>query len=790
MLDVKATMNEAMVSRALSILTPFVPGSYEARTLYQTISSAKKLSAKQKVRVFGEGGYEARYLDKFGEPPETSVPTREIPGLQLASLASYTARRATKAPQPIQSLVPEDTSPLRAYEEETTPLRRSQAWALEHGIKLIPTASIAPVFPFPMFNPVQSEAFKHLQSSCNLMVCALTSSGKTEILAVYAANAIRSGLKALYLSPMRALSAEKYDLWSDENYLFGGYTVTLHTGDWELTPSRRVLIGKSDLLLFTSEILDSQSRYAASHPEQGFYFQDVGVILCDEAHLLGVEGRGGKLEAALVRLMHQAPNARIVMTSATLKNAAEVGAWLTHISGRETKVIESGFRPTKLGIHFRSYPSNFNYQKDQDARISTALDVAQEFPEDQILMFCHTKRDLRGLVETASQRNLQISTHHADLSKDKRNAVEASFRSGVTRLLGATSTLAIGVNLPARRVVILGTKRGPNTVTPTELQQECGRAGRTGIDTRGDAYLITPSDMMESTRQGLLHSQTVTSELGKAETLAFHILFEIQAGSTKKSQLLSWYAKTLWAYQLKDPNKLETTLEKVLRDLINIDCITEWRPGEYRISELGRISSVFYFSPYDCYDWRSNFTSLWERECWDDDWSLAWAIGDARSYGSDYIPKSLSNVSYPTSKHYIRNGSLPMIAAIYEGIRGRSKDVVSLGLVNWWMQITSDSGRIAKVLSVIQQTFLPQVLVPQYELSIRLKKGVPRNLVPLARIPGIGPEFARRLYDYGVTTVEHVALPVPAVSTLLGARADKIVEAARRLLNHGDDDDE
>ncbi len=790
MLDIKATTNEAMVSRALSVLTPFVSESYEARALYQTLSSTKKLSTKQKARIFGEGGYESKYLDKFGEPPETPAPTREIPGLQLASQALYTARKTTKAPLPVQSPIPEDTSPLRPYTEETTPLRRSQAWAQEHNIKLIPTASIAPVFPFPLFNPVQSEAFGYLQSSCNLMVGALTSSGKTEILAVYAANAIRAGLKAVYLSPMRALSSEKYDLWSDENYLFGGCTVTLHTGDWELTPARRVLLSKSDLLLFTSEILDSQSRYAASHPEQEFYFQDVGVILCDEAHLLGMEGRGGKLEAALIRLMHQAPNARLVMTSATLKNATEVGEWLTHISGRETKILESAFRPTKLGVHFRSYPASFNYQKDQDARIGTALDLAQEFPEDQILMFCHTKRDLRGLVEMASKRGLQVATHHADLSRDKRVAVEATFKSGATHLLGATSTLAAGVNLPARRVIILGTKRGSSAVAPTELQQECGRAGRTGIDIRGDAYLVVPSDMSENTRQNLLCPQTVISELGSVEALAFHILFEIQAGATKKSQLLSWYAKTLWAYHLQDTSRLESTLEKVLGDLVDIDCISEWRPDEYRVCELGRISSSFYFSPYDCYDWRSNLTTLWERECWDDDWSLAWAIGDIHSFKSTYLPKSLANMAYPVSKHYIKNDSLPMVAAIYEGIRGKPKDVVSLGLVNWWMQVTADSGRIARVLGILQQTFLPQVFVSQSDLAIRLKKGVPRNLVPLARIPGIGPEFARRLYEYGVISIEHVALPVPAVSTLLGSRADKIVEAARKLLDHGDTDDE
>lgn len=1240
MIDLKATEHDVMISRAIAILKPFATSSHEARTLLQIAKGLGKLNKSQQKRIFGEDGYESKYLSQFGEPEVPPGPVREIAGVRKASLASCTAPGEPKTTQPGPDSVQEDTRPLGPYSEETTPLRRAQAWAQEQGMSLLPTKAISPVFPFQMFNPVQSQAFQYLSTSHNLVVCAETSSGKTELSAVFAAHAINLGLKAIYLSPLRALSAEKYDLWSREDYLFSGRKVTLHTGDWQLTPARRALISKSDLLIFTSEILDSQSRYVASHPEQDFYLKDVGAILCDEAHLLGTKGRGGKLEAALIRLAGQAPLARVIMTSATMANAQEIGAWLSQITRRETILIESSFRPTQLGVHVVSYSSSFNFQKDMEAKVSKALELTQKYPDDQFLMFCHTKRDLAALVDGGKKRHLPVLTHHASLSRENRGSTEASFKEGRIRLLGATSTLSSGINLPARRVVILGVQRGPSRVSPTEIQQECvgettrvlmssgseyykqakdinigdrvvgvnrenrltggevirkvrsfspakkilfsngtelilhnhmiltyigklqssgyvsktlewknsedlsigdrvcittkgvdlggknlkdifyeaatrctgifcritdmekvklkhytqkqlasllgcsetsiykkrkngilpmaealklgfnlrflrskngheidldrldykrlpwflgiaatdgcvtiskihtrlriaqtqrnnnillmcqeilescglqystrksfnsannvmtelqvssyafvsilnqlgivpsktkilslgafkgltlseralfvsgmidgdgsfdkkswsvriatasdvaardlkdlllsvgvpsckyyyrgapdrkvfgrlrssfskcaivqinrvdclnsfidlvpisfklptkgrtlrknirpligdcywtrvsaitsalpqnlydftirgistficedivthncGRAGRTGIDTRGDAYILVPSEMPEEDREVLLKPQKVSSELGDVETLAFHLLSEIRSGVTNRGALLAWYQKTLWAFQNQNLQKLEAVLSKVLQDLIEIECIQVDCRGEYRLSELGRISAMYYFSPYDCWDWLGNLRTLWDRECWDHDWSIAWAVGDVPSYKCEYTPRSVSGGSYNIGRHPIKNETLPMIVAIYEGIRGQSKNLAPMGLINWWMQISSDSGRVSRVLHVLQETFLPRVFLDQRDLGIRLRKGIPGELVPLAHVSGVGPEYARRLYEYGITTPDLLVASTYGLSSLLGRNADKIVEAARKYLAAGDEED-
>ena len=786
-LDVKAMAQSEKISRAIFILTPLATTSYEARALLIKLRSTKKLTAAQWKRIYGEGGYEQQYTDKFGAPEVPPSPPIEVP---TGRVALQRAQRALGGPKQVSPRVvpqPESLDALRPYEEETTPLRRAAAYAQQHGIQLLPTASIAPVFPFSYFNPVQTQAFSYLDQPVNLLVCAPTSSGKTEIAAVYAARAIQSGFKAVYLSPMRALSSEKHDLWSDPNYLFGDYKVTLHTGDWQLTASRRAQIAESDLLLFTSEILDSQSRYAASHPEQDSYLGDVGVILCDEAHLLGTPGRGGKLEAALIRLADQAPSARLVLLSATLANAQEISEWIGKITKRETVLIQSDFRPTQLDTHLVPYQASFQYVKDQQAKISSALALAQEHSQDQFIFFCHTKRDLRALTDEGKKRGLTILQHYADLGREKRQSVEESFRSGRTRLLAATSTLAAGVNQPARRVVILGISRGPEKVSPSEIQQECGRAGRAGLDPRGDAHILVPSSLSEEDRERLLAPESAQSELGKWEVLAFHLLAEVRSGRISYRSLLEWYKKSLRAQQIQSSQALEETLRRALSDLVEMKCLESHGDRLYHLLELGEISAIYYFSPYDCYYWKENFRELWERECWDQDWSIAWAIGNVPTYHCDFVPQSISNGGYPTSRHSIQHGSLPAIVAVYEGIRGGVKQLPQMGLINWWAQISGDGGRIAHVLELIQQS-LTRVMVPRKELEMRLRKGVPRELTSLARIPGVGSEYARRLFEYGIKTPEQVLDSTADLTALLGKRADTIRESARRLLEQGDED--
>jgi helicase len=787
-IDAKSLDRDESVARALAVLAPFRETSSEARRLHQIISATKKITSSQRKKIFGERGFEAQFLERFGEPDVLPVPKREIPGVLKGLQTLYRPRRETFQPDPIQSPSPETFEALGPYEEETTPARRAMAWAREHGISLMKTRDISPVFPFEWFNPVQSEAFQHLAEDANLVVCAPTSVGKSEIAAVYAAYAIAAGRKAIYLSPLRALSAEKYRIWSQPDYLFGGNRVTLHTGDWVLTPDKRKALHQSDLLLFTSEILDSQSRHLASHPEEESYLLETGVILCDEAHLLGTEGRGGKLEAALMRVSRQSPSARIILLSATIQNAEEIQGWLSSLTGRKTVLIRSDFRPTPLDIHLVSYTPSSLYSANVQSKVQSALEIVQEYPEDQFLIFCHSKGDMRALVSGGRKRGIKIGTHYADLPLERRTVVESAFREGDLRVLAATPTVALGVNLPARRVIILGIHRGLDVVSSTEILQEIGRSGRTGIDPKGDAYVLIPSDQMENA-QTYLDPLPVLSELGKEDVLAFHLLAEVQAGKNTPRDLMDWYRLSLRAYQARDERELESTIQRVLEDMIRIGCLLLDEGGRYFLSDLGSIAATYYFSPYDCWDWLQNLRDLYDRECWDDDWSVAWAVGDIHSYRSNFIPKALSESYYPVEKHPIRNESLPAIVAIYESLQGQAKNLNDLGIMSWWLQISSDADRICTVLSTLQQTFFPNTFLSGKELSLRIRKGVRREHVALARIPGVGATYADRLYEAGIQTPGQLVAYRGDLTLLLGNKSDRILEGAYRLLRGDYDED-
>ena len=379
--------------------------------------------------------------------------------------------------------------------------------------------------------------------------------------------------KVVYLAPLKALVAEKLNDWERR---FGNGTrfnlrFVLLTGDVdaEMTRSSEFWreVDRADVILATPEKMDSLSRRHSSNGFFGF-FGSISVVLIDEIHVLGDSSRGATLEAIVSRLkaigqslgeetaLHRC---RFVAVSATAPNMKEVGEWLSGGSNAVTTTWEFGeeYREVRLETVCRDcgYSNNdYLFQNTLNAKLlDVVLDHYERCPS---LIFCATpnvalsaakklEEDIRHrsnairqafvtddqakmkLVQAATRAKNKalkqllprgIAIHHGTLENSDRHLVETLFRERAILALCSTSTLKLGVNLPARLVVVCGTKeyKGNGNYTDIErgtLLQMAGRAGRPGLDQRGVVVVMTDTHS-KPLFENLLHNiEPITSKL-------------------------------------------------------------------------------------------------------------------------------------------------------------------------------------------------------------------------------------------------------------------------------------
>ena len=379
--------------------------------------------------------------------------------------------------------------------------------------------------------------------------------------------------KVVYLAPLKALVAEKLNDWERR---FGNGTrfnlrFVLLTGDVdaEMTRSSKFWreVDRADVILATPEKMDSLSRRHSSNGFFGF-FGSISVVLIDEIHVLGDSSRGATLEAIVSRLkaigqslgeetaLHRC---RFVAVSATAPNMKEVGEWLSGGSNTVTTTWEFGeeYREVRLETVCRDcgYSNNdYLFQNTLNAKLlDVVLDHYERCPS---LIFCATpnvalsaakklEEDIRHrsnairqafvtddqakmkLVQAATRAKNKalkqllprgIAIHHGTLENSDRDLVETLFRERAILALCSTSTLALGVNLPARLVVVCGTKRYKGNGNYTDIDrstllQMAGRAGRPGLDQRGVVVVMTDTHS-KPLFENLLHNiEPITSKL-------------------------------------------------------------------------------------------------------------------------------------------------------------------------------------------------------------------------------------------------------------------------------------
>ncbi|GCB64834.1 hypothetical protein scyTo_0014815, partial [Scyliorhinus torazame] len=267
----------------------------------------------------------------------------------------------------------------------------------------------------------------------------------------------------------------------------------------------------------------------------------LGLVVVDELHMLGEGSRGAILEMALSKILYICKTTQIIGMSATLNNVSELQHFL------RAEHYTSNFRPVQLKEYVKlhdsiyevdnksedyftfsrllSYKYSSNMEKiDPDHVIALVTEV---IPEHSCLVFCPTKKNcenvskmlckylsksfitLKEKEKCALIKELKsigngiicpilrqtvpygLAYHHSGLTNDERKLIEEAYSAGILCLLTCTSTLAAGVNLPARRVILRSPYVARDFLKRSQYKQMIGRAGRAGIDTEGESILIT-----------------------------------------------------------------------------------------------------------------------------------------------------------------------------------------------------------------------------------------------------------------------------------------------------------
>jgi len=614
-------------------------------------------------------------------------------------------------------------------------------------------------FPYEFFNSMQSMVMPHIASDNvnHLVVCSPTSSGKTYVAEAAIAHANHFGYKGIYLSPLKALSNEKLMEWTDKehDYTRMGRKVAILTGDFQKTEAKMNEIANSDMIVMTSEMLNSVTRlYSPTNPASQWLLR-VGVIVIDEAHLIAEEERGDKLEALIMLLTEINPMVRIVALSATLPNVSDFAKWLSVLTGRKTEMIVSKFRPIPLEKHFCEYLPVSRKTAEVEQQITEMVDyVMAQNPEACYLIFVTSKafgKKLSAHLSGAGNKNFFFS---ADLSKTERNSLHARYNAREFNTLIATNALAWGVNTPAKIVIVTSTRMGiGKKVSTATLNQEAGRAGRPQYDKEGKVFYFIPNCFFTEDFDRILSGEPIMSQMIDADVLAFHVLAEIHHGRIKDTfDLISWHKRSFAALQTAPLQEYHA--EMVMNRLEKCEMIKRNDDGTYKITYLGTVTYQMYMRPEDMYGWKHGFEMLFRK------------INCKEIVGEHEIDKESCRIlarTVASQKMYYSKYEQEHMNLVRGGISGKdgwnkiadcymallNPEPYPFLMKNLMDQLLMDSNRVFGALKRV----MPQNKFFLEDLENRIRYGVPKYMLELCRIDGIGGKKAHKLWDAGIRTI-------------------------------------
>jgi helicase len=677
--------------------------------------------------------------------------------------------------------------------------------------------------------PPQAEAVeKGLLEGKNLLAAIPTASGKTLLAELAMLKSIFSGGKALYIVPLRALASEKFRRFQEFSKL--GIRVGISTGDYDL---RDEGLGVNDIIVATSEKTDSLLR------NETVWMQEISVVVADEVHLIDSPDRGPTLEITLAKLRKMNPSCQILALSATIGNADELAAWL------EAELVLSEWRPTELreGVFFnrtlyckdREKPVE---QSTKDEAVNLVLDTLRE--DGQCLVFESSRKNCMAFAKKASSAikkilsaegrealaeiadevldNSETDTstalaacirsgtafHHAGLTTPLRELVENGFRAGKIKLISSTPTLAAGLNLPARRVIIRSYRRyssedGMQPIPVIEYKQMAGRAGRPRLDPYGEAVLVAKSyeefvflfkNYIEA------DAEDIWSKLGTENALRTHVLSTISNGFARtKEELMEFLEATFFAFQYSNFG-LSTVVDECLNFLRQEEMLE--KTDALISTNFGKLVSRLYIDPLSAARIAKGLKeaetltelTLLHLVCSTPDMRLLYMRNQDYQDINDYVIAHADEFVKVPSPFNITEyewflGEVKTSLLLVDWVHEKSENEICLkfgigegdihaiaDIAEWLMHVTAQLARLLELKGAKEAA----------ELEKRIHYGTSPELMDLLDIRGIGRMRARKLYEAGFRSSAELAGADPVkVAALLGPKiADRIFKQIGR----------
>jgi helicase len=673
-----------------------------------------------------------------------------------------------------------------------------------------------------------------LLEGTSLVVAASTSSGKTLIAELLMANTLlERGGKAIYLVPLRALATQKLEEF--QAWQKAGLKVASSTGDYDEYDK---WLSAYDIVILTYEKCDSLLRKV----ERAEWLKRVSVVIADEIHLLGDKQRGSTLEMVLTRLRILNPQAVFLGLSATIGNPEDIAKWLN------ARIIRSPWRPVPLrqGVLF---DETVYYEDGREEHIDgvgtdpvTGITLSYITEGGQAIVFASTRKQAVALAKkfagkialtSDERRELQLLSkevahsdegsqtvtelsalmrqgvgfHHAGLSFEARRALETGFKRRLVKVLASTTTLAAGMNLPARLVVIHELTRfesgfGRQRIPVMEYHQMAGRAGRPGFDKEGRAILIARhrSEVSEFLEDYIrARPEIIEPALSDERALLPHVLSTIAGRyANSREEVARLFGSTFSGTLISDQFMVKI-LSRSLGELIEMGFVNDG--AKLFPTRLGRATSELYLHPYTAILIQNITRRLKETSshalllsiCLTNEvvkphltreerekYAYEFYQGDSFIEPED-LELAMPDQEFETTVLEAYKASKILEDWIAESTEGQIEEKHRVQPGDLYQLYTSAAWIARSASKLVRITEGDKDVASQFEtLSLRIESGVREELVELVRLRNIGRVRARLLYRAGIRSLKDVAsTPVKRLSRIKGIPPSVAAEIRR-----------